>query len=169
MQEIIGITKVTAPEKPDGVSDLTFVKLAREIAMEIHDLDTILTNNRVTHEQFEAIKTNSRFEQLLASAVAEWGSALNTPERVKVKAAALIEEWLPELNTRLHDGKENLDHKVKAATLAARLAGMGLTGAGVEEVGSRFSVTINLGGDKPIEILKDVTSKVIDGEVLTTE
>lgn len=154
---------VTA-KSPD-ILDLTFVKLAREIAMGIHSLDDILANNGVDTPGWDKIKVNARFIQLLESEVAAWNSAINANERVKIKTAVLIEEFLPKLNTRLHDPKESLDHVVKAATLAARLAGMGATGIGMQgDGGERFSVTINLGPDAKFQ--KEVTSKVIDHEPL---
>lgn len=133
--------------------------------MGIHELPDILKNAGVDTMAWEGIKTHPRFLLLLESEVAAWNSALNTNERVKLKSAALIEEFLPELYARMHKTGENLDHIVKAATLAARLAGMGVTGMGVNDGdGNRFSVTINLGPEKQFQ--KDVTSKVIDHEPL---
>lgn len=133
--------------------------------MGIHDINDILQRHGVTADQFEKIKQNQRFLTILDSEVADWNSAVNSNERVKIKSAVLIEEWLPELNARLHDTKESLDAKVKAGTLVARLAGMGLTGAvGGEDGAQRFSVTINLGPQK-LTFDKELAPKTIEGVV----
>ncbi|MGZ5095546.1 MAG: hypothetical protein ACXWCH_30895 [Burkholderiales bacterium] len=89
---------------------------------------------------------------------------MNTPERVKVKAAAMLEEWLPELNNRLHDGDESLTAKIEGGKMLTKLAGMDGR-ADVAVGGERFTFTINLGAAAaPITIEKDVTPKVIDHE-----
>jgi hypothetical protein len=152
------------PVKTNGILDLKFVALAREIAMGIRDLPEILESQRIDDAEWDQIKRNDRFITLLNSEVESWNSAVNSNERVKLKSAVLIEEWLPEANARLHDSRETLDAKTKTATLIARLAGMGLTGANIGEDGaSKFSVTINLGGGAQFQ--KDVTpqsNRVID-------
>jgi hypothetical protein len=147
-------------------TDVTLLKLAREIAMDIHPLETILANHNVTIEDFDRIRTLPRFQQYLEGEMVAWGSALNTHERVKLKSAAVMETWLPELYARMHDRNENLNAKVEAGKLVAKLAGMGIEKASINgEGGERFSVTINLGEDKNIRIEKDITPKVIEGSV----
>lgn len=148
-------------------NDLTFVRLARELALAILPLETILSNNQVPMEVWEQIQVHPRFLQLLEIETANWGSALNTHERVKLKSAALIEEWLPEAYARMTDPTENLNAKSEVAKLVAKLAGMGLSTAAVGgEGGERFSVTINLGSDNRLTFEKTVTPKVIDAEMV---
>jgi hypothetical protein len=145
--------------------DVQYLRLAREIAADLYEIQTILKNNNVNSEQWEAIKADPRFLALLESEVAAWNAAGNTHERTKLKAGMLIEEWLLEANTRLHDGKEALPAKTEVAKLLARLAGMGnervdaTAGLG----GERFSITINLGADTKLQFQKEVTPKVIEG------
>lgn len=152
------------------VDDTVALRIAREIAMNLHDLETILKNNNVSTEAWDRLQTNQYFRDLVQSAVAEWESASNTHERTKLKAASLLEQWLLEANTRLHDPKELLTAKVQLATLLKSLSGMGVTsaqdgGGG----GERFSVTINLGGDAKLKFEKKVTPKVIEGELAPTQ
>jgi hypothetical protein len=139
--------------------DQLFLQLAREIAMEIQPLDQILKNNNVTPAVWERIRTNTRFNQLLASNVEAWGSSLNTAERVRVKSLAMIEEVLPEFYVRMTDQKENLNHKVEALKTVAKFAGVGEK-AGDGTPGERFTVTINLGADQQLKIEKNVTPQV---------
>jgi len=150
---------------PDSrLDDATFVKLAREIAMGIHPMETILSNNQIDGNYWETIQKHPRFLQYLESETSAWGSALNTHERVKIKSAAIIEEWLPELFTRMHDANENLNAKIEAGKLVSKLAGMGLAGAQITDGSERFSVTINLGADSQIKFEKQLAPKVIDSE-----
>lgn len=142
--------------------DVLFVQLAREIAMDVSDLESILDRYHVTDKQWDTIQRNPRFDALLKSAIVEWQSAINTEQRIKVKSAVLIEEWLSEANSRIHDRTESLAAKVELAKFLSRLASLGLTGAHAEGGGEKFSLTINLGADSSIKIEKTVTPKVID-------
>lgn len=147
------------------ISDNTLVKLAREIAMDIHPLAEVLKAHQIEPKDWEYIQDMPRFQYLLETEAAQWHGALNTHERVKIKAAALVEEWLPELNERMHDRAESLNAKIEAGKLAARLAGMGLTGAGVNGGGGEgLKVTINLGADAQLTFEKQLPPRVIDGE-----
>lgn len=149
-----------------STSDAVLVKLAREIAMDIQPFETILKLYSIDAETWARLRENPRFQAVLASEVETWQSALNIHERVKAKAAAMFEEWLPELNNRLHDQEEALPAKVEAGKLLAKIADMeparGLPGVGGG--GERFTVTINLGADvAPIKIEKE-NPKVIEHE-----
>lgn len=143
--------------------EVTLLRLARELALDIHPIETILEQLGVSGTQFAAIKQNPRFQALHAQAVAEWESAINTNERVKLKAAALMEYWLPELHARLWDNKENLAAKIEGAKLVAKLADLGVTRAEQSgPVGDKFVVQINLGSSEPLKFEKDLPAKVID-------
>ena len=145
-------------------TDVTLVKLARELAMEIHPLEDILKAHQIEPKLWETIQENPRFQSLLETEMAQWNGALNTSERVKIKAAALIEEWLPEANERVHDRHETLSAKTELAKLVRDLAGFSRSGMNVENGGERFSVTINLGADAQLKFEKQLPPKVIDME-----
>ncbi len=150
------------------ITDVTLLKLARELAMEIHPIETILSTHKVSRDQWEEIQRLPRFQAILTSELAAWHGATNTPERVKVKAAAMIEEWLPELYSRMHDRQETLNSKVEAGKLVRDLAGFVKGSVGGEGLGEKFSVTINLGADAQLTFEKSaVTPKVIEGEVVS--
>lgn len=152
-----------APATIDPQYDPLFVKLAREVAIDHFDLETILQHHQLTTEDWERVKENPHFQRLLRSEIEAWNGATNTHERTKLKAAALVEEWLPEANTRLHDSGETLPAKVELGKLLTRIAGMGLTGVGVEGAPSeKFSITINLGADAKLQFEKQLPPKVID-------
>jgi hypothetical protein len=156
------MAQVSVPDPT--ISEHILIKLAREIAMDIQPIDNILRDNGVDGDQWENIQANTRFRMLLETETSAWGSALNTQERLRLKSAAALEEWLPELFTRMNDRNENLNAKVEAGKLISRWAGVGGTGTQTVEGGEKFSVTINLGADNQIKIEKEVPYKVIDHE-----
>jgi hypothetical protein len=150
-------------------SDVTLIKLARELAWEIYPLETILKAHNLTIELWDTIKELPRFQRYLESELVAWHSATNAHERVKVKSSIMVEEWLPELYSRMHDAQESLNGKIEAGKLLARLAGMGLDRANITGgEGEKFSITINLGGDAKLKFEKQVTPQVIEGEAFET-
>jgi hypothetical protein len=152
---------MTLPKSLEN-AEITLLKLAREVAIDLHDIETILKRYQISPETWEDIKQNRYFNDLVKSEVEAWQSALNTSERTKLKSQAMIEEWLPEAYARLHSASENLSAKVELAKLIARIAGMGIATVGTDgSVGERFTVTINLGGDK-LTYDKSLPPKVIE-------
>lgn len=151
-------------EQRTPLNELTYLKLAREIALNIQPLETILKMHEINSNQWQTIQNSPRFQALLRSQIEAWESAENTHERVKLKAASMVEEFLPELYGKLHDPHESLNAKLEGAKLARDLAGMGRNSVDTAGVGEKFTVTINLGAQQSFKIEKDITPKVIDHE-----
>ncbi len=142
-------------------SDITLVKLAREIAMDIQPLAAILKQHSISEEKWVELQTNSKFNALLSSEVETWQTALNTHERVKIKSASMLEEWLPTLNTRMSSADEALPAVIEAGKMLARIAGLGMPGDVQGTVGERFVINISMGPQvEPMSFAKDVTSQV---------
>lgn len=143
--------------------ELQMVMLAREIAIGLKAIPKILEEQNVSMERFEGLKNNERFVAVLASEIAAWNGATNTYERVKLKSASMMEEWLPELYARMNDKEENLNSKVEAGKLVRDLAGLGakadINGA---RAGERVSITINLGNDVKLQYQNELPEQVID-------
>lgn len=149
---------------PELHGDALMRRLAREIAMDMNDLERILKSNGIAPREFQRLSKTARFATILQEEVTAWNTASNGPERVKIKAAAMIEEWLPEAFQQMHNGDASLQHKTQLATLVSRLGGMDKSEMAMGTVGDRFSVTINLGADTKLEFDKtQLPSKVIEG------
>lgn len=161
------------PTIPQGVYDeVKLVKLARQIAMGISDLPDILFSHGLTLREFDEIKQLPAFNRMLTSEITAWEGAANTPARLRLKTAAMLEEYLPELYARLNDRTEPLMGKVKALELTAKLAGFGERVEGTATApGDRVQVIINLGADTRAEYVKVLPPKVIDNspEPVTTK
>lgn len=149
---------------PLNIGNDKLLHLAREIAIDHYSIEDILKNLQISTKEWESIQKSDAFQALLAEQIQAWHSVTNTHERTKLKAASLIEHWLPEAYARLSDQSEALPGKAKLFEVLMKLAGMGLTqnGAG-EGGGERFSVTINLGADSKLTFEKELPAKVIEG------
>jgi hypothetical protein len=142
-------------------SDIDLVRLAREIAMDILPLEDILKQYDISDETWCKLQRNTKFQILLSNEVEAWSSALNTFERVKVKSASLLEEWLPTLNTRMHDAQEALPAVIEAGKMLAKISGLGGEKDIGAAVGERFVINISMGPKvEPIQFAKDVTPQV---------
>ena len=82
----------------------------------------------------------------------EWNSAMSTPDRIKIQAAAALEDKLPDLAIRMGNKSEGLPGVVEAAKLFAKIAGVGEREMGAVASGERFSIVINLGADEKLTI-----------------
>lgn len=147
--------------------------LAREIALEIQPLEQVLTVHGVEPWEFERIRQNPRFQQLLVEGLAIWNSSVNTPERIRLKQMQIVEQALPEMYARLHDPKESLSAKVELFKALSRGA---MPEKQAEVGGERVTITINLGADEKLSYagakilpsqVKDLDDKpVIEGELV---
>lgn len=156
--------KVPVNSQPLEIDSL-LVSLIREIVIDHNDLKTILKTYQVSDERWRQINSSPRFAKLLEEELIAWNSAVNTEERTKLKAAAMIEVWLPEAHRLLHDPKETITGKAKLADLIAKIGGHGIRTQGEAGPGERFSVVINLGADANLTFDKvTIPHKVIEGE-----
>jgi hypothetical protein len=151
-------------EKRAGFHDLTMLKLAREIAMDIRPVEDILETHQITPEKWANIKENPHFQAILRGAIEDWQAAGNTAERVKIKSLAFVEEALPEFYARAHDPKEPLNAKIEVLKTVSKFAGVGGNQFDASAPGERFSVTINLGADHSLKIEKTLPQQVIEHE-----
>lgn len=141
---------------PEAFGPAALAAFVRELAQGIHEEPDILKRHGITVDQFNYLKSLPLFERMLAATKASWESADNTTERLKLEAAATLEDALPAISARMKDKDEGLNHVVEAAKLCARLAGIG-ENTGPANIGEKFSITINLGDDHKLQFEKDVT------------
>lgn len=154
---------------PSIYDEAKLVKLARQIAMGIKEIPDILFDNGLTLREFDVIKLLPHFNNILAAEARAWEGAGNTNERLRIKSAAMIEEYLPELYARLNDREEPMMAKIKALELASKMAGFSdKADAPIGSPGDKVSVIINLGADSKLVYEKQLPPKVIDHEPTVT-
>ena len=133
------------PAQPIPLQEGRFLRLAAEIAMEISPLADILRAHNIGEEEWERIQKTARFQMLLLEAVKEWNAATNTPDRVKVKSAVMLEQSLPDMYGHLIDSRHPLAAKTELLKLIAKLAGVDNTSKGDGIAPERFVLNINIG------------------------
>lgn len=144
------------PSSYSEITDDLLSKLAKEIASDYKDVDTILCEYGLDPGDFSKIKDLPRFQVFLQNARIGWNSLENVEDRLKKRAAATLEEALPEFYGRIHDPKEPLAAKAAVGELLRKISGVG-TAPPANAGGERFSLTINMGSGAP---------KTIEGEVI---
>jgi hypothetical protein len=169
-QITVAVTSEPAPPEPEKLSDagiqaakalvqmppldvVTMAKLAREIAMDIKERHVVLTEYKLTQVQYDFLAEHNEFyKNALDAACLDWHAPLSTAERIKVEAAAILEDSLPGLGARMQNKSEGLPGVIEAAKLFAKVAGVGEREAGGSAAGERFTINIDLGGDQKISV-----------------
>jgi hypothetical protein len=125
--------------------------------MDIKELPLILADFKLALDQYDLIAAHPFYAAALDEARREWNSAMSTSDRIKVEAAATLEQALPFLGAKMIKKDESLDAQVKAGQLLAKLAGVGEGNGNAGAPGDKFTINIDLGGDRKIEFTRDVT------------
>lgn len=148
---------------PLEFGDRRILQVAREIAIDIQPLEKILHSVGMTREEFNDVRQTEYFKNILVEETSKWNSAVNTHERVKIKASVVIEDYLEEAHRVLHDRNETLSGRAEIAKLLAKLAGMGMTNAEAGVGAEKIAITINM-GDQKVEVAREM--KTIDHSVM---
>lgn len=134
--------------------------LAREVAMDIKELPDILKHYKLSQEDYEKIAKIPFYAKALESAVIEWNSALSTPTRIRLEAAAIIEDAMPKLAARMKHQDEAFPAAIEAGKLFTKLAGLDAADKTGNTTGEKFTININLGEDAKLRYEKDVTPAI---------
>lgn len=151
------LTATVKPKLP-ALTMHNLAALAREVAMNIREVDDILPEYKLTRPQYDHLLTHPFYEKALAAATIEWNSALSTHQRLKIEAAACLENGLPALNARMVNATESLPAAVEVGKLFAKIAGIGEQDHAVGP-SDKFTITINLGADTTVTRTLDVTPR----------
>jgi len=138
------------------------VSIAREIAINHKSVEDILKEYSVSAEDWKLLSEDPDFTRILQAEIIAWQGAQNTIERTRLKAAALMEEWLVEANTHLYDPHVSLSSKIELAKLIEKMAGISASNANGIDAGGGFRVTINIGPGQQLQFEKEAAPKVID-------
>jgi hypothetical protein len=93
----------------------------------------------------------------LETAAIEWNSALSTHDRIRIEAAAIMEDAMPGLSARMKSRDEALPAAIEAGKLFAKLAGLGEVNKAAAGSGEKFVIQIDLGADTKLRYEKDVS------------
>jgi hypothetical protein len=129
-----------------GVLDPSLNGLAREIAQDIRPLEEILLDHGFSglgDPRWTAISESPAFGAILAQSIEEWNSAKTTPQRIRMKAAAIVEQSLPAVFSIINDTTEKAADRIRMLEVIGRFAGVE-TEAKTAHSGGGFSVSINI-------------------------
>lgn len=133
---------------PEENLDTVMRNVARDVGMDLYELDVILKNNNVKVADFLRWKDHPTFIKYIKSERAEWAAATNTTERTKLKAGIVMEMFMETAHTNLNDVKLALRDRIELSKVVARIAGLtdrpaaqipGSGGAG----GFRLQIVVN--------------------------
>ena len=140
-----------------------FATLAREIAQDIFPVDQIVSLHRLEDVEWQRIQQHPRFVAMLAEMQREWNSALNTRERVRIKAQTGLETMLEVFINDINDHSIPLAQRVEAGKFLAKLGELGEHAPGLG-AGGQININIITGGDRqPVSISAQVPHKMIEG------
>jgi hypothetical protein len=149
-----------------GESEKLLLAVAREIAMDLYPVETILKTYQIEPKTFENYLKLPRFQTMLEESRIAWNAATNVAERIKLKQLAVVEEAIPEMWKVLHDHGQPLSARVELYKTLMKGAGVGVAD-GVIDTAGKVSITINMGAAaEPVVVQTTLPGSVIDGEVL---
>lgn len=147
-----------ATQATSSLLDTQIVGLAHELAMGIREPQDILVERGISQVRWMALQADPHFQGLLLSKIAEWNAGTNTPARIKLKAAAMLELNLDQFQMMLADEEVPNGVKLQAAAFVAKLGGIGIEEKREGVLGStgtgNFQVRIYMNGknDQPVVI-----------------
>lgn len=151
----VTVTVNQPPPPPIELTGVQIAQLARELVMDVFPRRIIFGRYNISEAQFDThIAFNPDFKRFFDQIASEWNSALSTPQRLKIQAAAYLEEALPKLAARMIVKTEDLGRANEVAKTLAKIAGIGEPNAATNP-GEKFNIVINLGADvKEINVTK---------------
>lgn len=150
-----------APEKFNPHKDVDLISLAREIAIDHYPVEDILRNNGISPSQWEDLRYNPRFIELLKLETTAWNSAVNTPSRIKLKSAAVVELYLEQAYNDLISPGHSLNHRVALLAQLSKFAAIEQNDKESRPTDG-VNITINI-GDTQLKYNADI-AKTIEAE-----
>lgn len=151
-----------APSNPsEGVNDHD-ARLIWDLVSNMRKPADVLASYGITANELRAKANNGLFASAYREAEKLWKSDMNVQQRIRLKAAFLLEDSLMPMFTIIHSVDMPVSAKLEAIEKLMKIstvAAVPKEGAGVGG-GEKHSITINIGGAAtPITI----TSETVDG------
>lgn len=146
-----------------AIDDTLMLSIARSLAMDLEETETILAAHGVTSAQYERMARTARYKDVFKQYVIDWNKPSTIPERVKIKSQMLVELNLDTMHREINNAKEPLSSRVEAFKTVAKLGEVDGARRSDQAPGSTFSVTINLGADQQMKVVAPMPT-LIDAE-----
>ena len=134
------------------ISDLS-PQIAAELAAELSSPTTIRKRYGLTHDQWEMLKRNRVFREMLKEAIGKFRGDLNAGARITLKAEVLLEDAMPDLYNIAKNALTPASERINAIKELRELSGRNAKKTDGAAAGGGFVLNINLSnGQKGITI-----------------
>ncbi len=136
----------------NAVSD-TDSRLAIEIAVQLRPINEILVAYSTSRSELATKLKDPMFRDMVKQAKSIWSSDLSIKERIRLKSQILVEDSLLSIFSIIHGPDNAIPAKLDAFKQLARVAEVDAPERAKGDIGTRFTVQINLGDTtKPVII-----------------
>lgn len=132
------------------IGDLS-AQIAAELAAQLIDAEGVCEKYGLSPVQWERLRRNPIFREMLREAVRTWRGELNAGQRITKKAEIVLEEALPILDGMIHNATLNPDSRLSAIKQVESLTGRKAKELG-GVAGGLFNLTINIAKGKGVTL-----------------
>lgn len=135
-------------------------RLAVELAIQIRPIDEIMESYGLTKAELKEKLANPVFKGMVVEAKKTWESDLSVKERIRLKAAHLVEDSILSVFNIIHDKDNPAPQRLdafKSLTKVADVEATASSGPGVS--GEKFTININLGDRSEAVTIDSVTEE----------
>lgn len=144
---------MNAPTIPPIPANLNRAHLAFELACDLLAQPDILSRFELTKDQLaHLVRHDPQFRHQYRAYKEAWGAPKNTRERVQLKAGLAVEDGMPELYAIFRNPEIATQQRLEAFKQLTNLADVAPKKDGMD-IGSRFTVNINLGTPDAPEVV----------------
>jgi hypothetical protein len=142
----------------ESLTESQLIKLAREIVMNIRPAKEIFEDYGIDKNDFYAIEKNNEFYKRVKKQYArDWRDTASAEDRLRISTLIQLEQLSPIITARAMSEHEALPAATEVGKLLAKIAGVGDTAKNTtNDVGERFVINIDLGGDTKLKFDKSI-------------
>jgi len=130
--------------------------ICMELAAGLSDAEGIRERYGISEAQWSILRRTPIFRQMLREAIERLAGDMNTANRIKLKADAMLEDNLKVLDEIANDKDAQSMARIKAIEVSAQLAGKGPSQAKASDGDGRGTFSLNIViGDREVKIESD--------------
>lgn len=151
------VAPVLAISNREAITDHD-ARLIFDLVSNMQEQSKVIERYGITAEDLAAKVRNPAWAQAYAETKKVWNSDMNTAQRIRLKAAFLLEDSLPNLFAIIRDAKASVPNKLAAIEQLTRISTVNNVPKDSSGGGERHSITINIGKDRPpVTIVQETT------------
>lgn len=136
--------------------------IAAELAAGLRDVASVKSHYEISDAQWETLKANPTFRNMMREALEQFGGDLNAKNRITLKAEIALEDTLVVLAEIAYDKKAQSASRIDAVKTLAQLSGRNNKVAEGGGGSAGFALNIVIGGNQPVTIEGKTTNAPIE-------